>query len=76
MCIVHEIILDDVFKRSFGPSSGPDIALFKRFRENWPHTDSDDFKTALQDMTCSEILAAHSQLRFNAIVSAKEHFTI
>jgi hypothetical protein len=32
---MHEILLSDVFTICFGPSSGPEIILFKRFREKW-----------------------------------------
>ena len=84
---VPEVIPGDVFKHSFGPSSGPDMACFKRFHENWPHMDTDNFKTTLQDLkpalrwpprtTCSEIVAAHSKLRLDAIEFAKNslHFS-
>lgn len=64
---IHEVILGDVFKHSFGPSSGPDIVIFKRFRENWSNMDKSNFKTGIQDPKCSEILAAHSTLRLEAI---------
>lgn len=30
-----EILLSDVFGCCFGPSSGPEIPMFKRFRQNW-----------------------------------------
>ena len=32
---MHEILLSDVFTICFGPSSGPEVIFFKRFRENW-----------------------------------------
>jgi len=32
---MHEILLSDVFAVCFGPSSGPEVTFFKRFRENW-----------------------------------------
>ena len=32
---VHEVILGDVFTTLFGPSTGPDILLFKRFQAKW-----------------------------------------
>ena len=32
---VSEVILRDVFMECVGPSSGPDIPLFRRFRETW-----------------------------------------
>src|ERR1043165_3245493 len=34
---VHDVILSEVSKHSFGPLSGPDIALFKRFHEQTGH---------------------------------------
>lgn len=30
-----EVLLSDAFNVCFGPSSGPEIKIFKRFRENW-----------------------------------------
>lgn len=30
-----EVLLSDAFAVCFGPSSGPDIAIFKRFRYKW-----------------------------------------
>jgi len=32
---MHEILLSDVFTICFGPSSGPEVILFNRFREKW-----------------------------------------
>ena len=32
---MHEILLSDMFAVCFGPSSGPEVTFFKRFRENW-----------------------------------------
>jgi hypothetical protein len=32
---MFEVLLSDAFSVCFGPSAGPDIALFKRFRDNW-----------------------------------------
>jgi len=43
---VYEIVVGDVFKHCFGSSSGPDIALFKRFHDYWPRIDSSQFQTA------------------------------
>jgi len=32
---MHEILLSDVFTVCFGPSSGPEVIFFKRFRDKW-----------------------------------------
>jgi len=33
---MFEVLLSDAFGVCLGPSTGPDILFFKRFRENWP----------------------------------------
>ena len=37
-CRLHifEVLLSEVFTTCMGPSSGPDILLFKHFRSTWP----------------------------------------
>lgn len=35
----HEVIIADVFKGCMGTTSGPDVLLFKRFREEWNKID-------------------------------------
>jgi len=61
---VHEIMLEEVFTVSVGPSSGPDIALFKQFKAFWPAVVTNDYKpgvadpeisTSIQD-TASEVM--------------------
>lgn len=37
---MHEILLSDVLKICFGPSTGPEILFFKQFREVWDKLDS------------------------------------
>jgi len=32
---MFEVLLSDAFRVCFGPSSGPEITIFKRFRESW-----------------------------------------
>jgi len=39
---VIELILAAAFKEVMGPSSGPTIQLFKRFREQWPYIPHED----------------------------------
>ena len=45
---VMEIVLEKVFTalKITAASSGPDIALFKRFKEHWPYIDQACFETA------------------------------
>jgi hypothetical protein len=41
---VHEVLLSDAFTVCFGPSSGPDILIFKRFRERWGQLNHKEFQ--------------------------------
>ena len=36
---ILEVVLKDVFEACMGPSSGPDISLFKRLQNRWPSVD-------------------------------------
>lgn len=51
---VYEVILVDVFRSAYGPSSGPSIPLFSCFQDQWRNLDKRNFKTAEDD---EEILA-------------------
>lgn len=44
-----EIMLSAVVDQSLAPSSGPDIQLFKRFKNTWNTIDQSDFKTIPDD---------------------------
>ncbi|XP_076042026.1 uncharacterized protein LOC143025930 [Oratosquilla oratoria] len=46
---VYEVILADVFRSAYGPSSGPSIPLFSRFQDLWGNLDKRNFKTAEDD---------------------------
>lgn len=46
---VHEVMLEEVFAGAMGPSSGPDIGLFKRFKSFWPHIIISDYKAGTDD---------------------------
>ena len=58
-----ELIVGAAFeKTSIVTSTGPDIPIFKRFKEQWPFVDRDNFQTAssvesLVASSCSDILA-------------------
>ena len=46
---IHEIMLAEVFDRVMGPSSGPEIQLFKWFQSFWLNINSTDYKTGTDD---------------------------
>jgi len=41
---IHEIMLEEAFSITMGPSSGSDILLFKRFKAFWPNIVFSDYK--------------------------------
>ena len=46
---VHGVLIGDVFKKTFGASSGPDVGLFNRFRGKWASIDRHAFQAGSTD---------------------------
>ncbi len=46
---IFELVLEAVFTTCFGPSSGPDILIFKRFKSKWYDMNPSNFCTSLDD---------------------------
>jgi hypothetical protein len=69
---INEIVVGDVFKHCFGPSSGPEISLFKRFQEYWPNIDRSQFQTAMDDPVCVEAISKLENLKDDVVTFAKE----
>lgn len=44
---IHEILLEEAFSITMGPSSGPEIQLFKRFKIFWPSIVTADYKPGI-----------------------------
>jgi hypothetical protein len=51
---VLELVIGAVFNKCLGPSDGPDIRIFKRFKEQWPLLDHQQY----QDVTSNEHAAS------------------
>ena len=66
---VYKIVVGDVFKHCFGPSSGPDIGLFHEF---WPQIVRSQFLTANNDPVCIEVLTQIAGIMDNAISFTKQ----
>lgn len=45
---IHELMLEEAFSITMGPSSGPDIQLFKRFKAFWPNIVYADYKPGVE----------------------------
>lgn len=69
---IHEVVLGGVCNALLGPSSGPDILLFKSFRITWPSIVQDDFKPASSDPDVEAVVAP---VRENLIAFYVHHST-
>jgi hypothetical protein len=65
---VFEVMLAAVFSAALGPSSGPDIELFQRFRKRWPCIDQSDFHVpgpeifdGISDIQRTEMLSFYTE---------------
>ena len=58
---IYEIVLASIFKECMGKSSGPDIAILKRFKDQWTKFDKSCYKTSDKDTTVNNALDDHSQ---------------
>ena len=47
---IMELVLASIFQALFGPTGGPDVALFKSFQTTWPYIDQSAYETASDDM--------------------------
>lgn len=57
---ILEIMLEAVVNEALGPSSGPEILIFKRFRTAWSNIDQNNFSTVSSDsdaLRCVENVA-------------------
>ena len=57
---VMELVLPSIFQALFGPTGGPDVALFKRFQTSWPYIEQSAHETASYDRfdSCTAVLRA------------------
>ena len=46
---IFEIVLAEVFDKCLGPSSGPEILLFGRFKKCWSEIDQEKFDFGISD---------------------------
>lgn len=54
---IHEILLEEAFSTTMGPSSGPEILLFKRFKVFWPNIVVADYKPGVEVSTIAAELS-------------------
>jgi len=61
---IFELVAEAAFSTCLGPSSGPDIAIFKRFQSQWNSIDQSKFDPMMDDDL--ESLMLHLQMCFSA----------
>ena len=59
---VMELVLASTFRALFGPTGGPDVALFKRFQTSWPYIDQSTYDTASNDMFDSNTAVLRAEM--------------
>ena len=65
---IYELILSHVFKHVYGPSSCPDIPLFKRLQKNWQLID----KSVIQPFDFIDVSDTLKDLRRKSILLVRE----
>jgi len=53
---MFEVVLKGVFEKTVAVSSGPEIALFKRFRDSWEKIDQTAYEPGVADELASPFL--------------------
>lgn len=46
---IRELALKEIFQMKVGPTSGPTMAIFDRFKEAWPTIDKEKYKSGMVD---------------------------
>jgi len=60
---ILELVLASAFAECIGPSSAPEILLFKRFRDNWTSIDQTSYSVAASDdFVTSELVDVRSEI--------------
>jgi hypothetical protein len=60
---VMELVIGAAFETTLGASSGPEVLLYKRFKEQWQHVDLQRFEAASTDETVERlVISARSDI--------------
>ena len=53
---IHEVVCGDIFRKVFGPSSGPNVELFRRFQDYWPKIEQAAYKPCSDSRLAGDLL--------------------
>ena len=70
---VMELIVGAAFEKTVGGSSGPEVLIFKRFREAWQFVNQNNFQPASTDPSVEKLVASS---RADMLTFAKENLEI
>jgi len=71
---IYEIVLKSVFDVKFGPMSGPNIQLFKKFQDNWSKIDTAIFNSGIEDeVVCQTLFNIQQRVVDFALAHSNEH---
>ncbi|GBP74684.1 hypothetical protein EVAR_58950_1 [Eumeta japonica] len=71
---ILEIVLEAVVSTALGPSSGPDILIFKRFKNYWNKIDQIDYKTVTSDVHSLELVQNVAQDMISFAQNQHNHY--
>ena len=64
---IFEVVLGDVFNSLAGPSTGPDILMFKRFQTAWPSIVCDRYEDGISDPETALVFSSNREMMKEAI---------
>lgn len=58
---IFELVLKAAFDVKMPSSSGPNVPIFKRFKESWGHSDQSKYKSGIETESVKDVLKDHIQ---------------
>lgn len=68
---IFELVLEGVFVEVMGPSSGPDVLLFKRFQQEWPNIDTAKYIISEDSLPAEYVIAPETKQEILSFAEAK-----
>jgi len=70
---IHELVVESAFTAIFGPSSGPDIALFKHFQSSWNFIDQSKFEPVMPGELSPELEDSFFSSKEQVVLFCTQH---
>ena len=70
---IHELVVESAFTAIFGPSSGTDIALFKRLQSSWNFIDQSKFEPVMPREMSPELEDSFFSSKEQVVLFCSQH---